>query len=285
MNKWALIADVARCTNCGNCALVTKDEHVGNGFPGYAAPQPAGGGHEWLRVEQHTRGSGTLTDVAYVPRMCNHCDDAPCVKAGDGAVRKRDDGIVIIDPVKAKGRKDLVAACPYGAISWNEDAALPQAWIFDAHLLDAGWTKPRCVQACPTGALQAVKLTDEELQQRCTSEQLEVLRPELGTRPRVFYRNLYRATHCFIGGNVCMRHADGQTDNVTGAQVELRVDGLPIPLHATTDHFGDFRIDGLAHGVRFELSVTHAAHGVLRKAGSLAASVNLGAMLLPGVAN
>ncbi len=62
----------------------------------HAAPQPAGGGHEWLRVEQHTRGSGTLTDVAYVPRMCNHCDDAPCVKAGDGAVRKRDDGIGII---------------------------------------------------------------------------------------------------------------------------------------------------------------------------------------------
>ncbi len=58
-----------------------------------------------------------------------------------------------------------------------------------------------------------------------------------------------------------------------------------MPLQATTDHFGDFRIDGLARGVKFELSVTHAAHGVLRRAGLLAASVNLGASLLPGVAN
>mgnify|MGYP006171339505 CR=1 FL=1 len=45
------------------------------------------------------------------------------------------DGIVIIDPVKSKGRKDLVESCPHGQIWWNEELQLPQKWIFDAHLL------------------------------------------------------------------------------------------------------------------------------------------------------
>src|SRR6266403_223401 len=152
MKKWAMIVDVAKCINCNNCVLATKDEHIGNEFPGYAAPQPAHG-HEWISIERHTRGSGSMVDVSYVPTMCNHCDDAPCVKAaGDGAVYKRSDGIVIIDPVKARGRKELVSSCPYGQITWNEEEQVPQSWIFDAHLLDQGWTKPRCVQACRTRA-------------------------------------------------------------------------------------------------------------------------------------
>ncbi len=100
-------------------------------------------------------------------------------------MRKRDDGIVIIDPEKSRGRRDLVDACPYGAIVWNEEREVPQAWIFDAHLLDAGWKEPRCAQACPTGALRAVKLDDDAMRAQARAESLEVLQPELGTRPRV----------------------------------------------------------------------------------------------------
>jgi Fe-S-cluster-containing dehydrogenase component len=36
--KWNMIVDVSRCDNCRNCFLATKDEHIGNEFPGYAAP-------------------------------------------------------------------------------------------------------------------------------------------------------------------------------------------------------------------------------------------------------
>ena len=44
-----------------------------------------------------------MIDVAYLPIPCMHCDNAPCIKAGsDGAITKREDGIVIIDPEKAK---------------------------------------------------------------------------------------------------------------------------------------------------------------------------------------
>jgi Fe-S-cluster-containing dehydrogenase component len=66
---------------------------------------------------------------------------------------KRADGIVLIDPEKSVGQRSLVAACPYGAIWWNAEKNLPQKCTLCAHLLDTGWKAPRCVQACPTGAL------------------------------------------------------------------------------------------------------------------------------------
>src|SRR5437879_8186503 len=199
-----------------------------------------------------------MVDVSYVPTMCNHCDDARCSKAaGDDAIYKRPDGIVIIDPVKARGRKDLVASCPYGAIAWNEEAALPQIWIFDAHLLDSGWTKPRCVQVCPTGALEAVHTSDDQLQALAARQALEVLRPELGTRPRVLYRNLQPTRCCFLGGNVCRTDADGHEENVAGAQVELSVAGEDVR-PAETDCFGDVKIDGLGGGgSSYRLRIRH----------------------------
>ena len=281
MKKRALIVDVAKCTGCNNCVLATKDEHVGNDFPGYAVRQPAHG-HEWISIERRTRGSGSMVDVSYVPRMCNHCDNAPCIKAaGDGSIYKRPDGIVIIDPVKARGRKDLVAACPYGAIAWNEEAQVPQSWFFDAHLLDSGWTKPRCVQVCPTGALEAVHDSDAALHQIATNEGLEVLRPELDTKPRVFYRNLQRATRCFLGGNGCRTTADGREENVAGARVELSIEGEKDSRSALTDRFGDFKIDGLqGTGEKYSLGVHHPEFGQTRLAGVLRTSENLGSISL-----
>lgn len=223
-----------------------------------------------------------MVDVAYVPKMCNHCDDAPCIKAaGDGSVYKRPDGIVIIDPVKAKGRKDLAVACPYGAIFWNEAAELPQMWIFDAHLLDNGWTKPRCVQVCPTGALEAVHGSDAALRERTAQQELEVLRPELDTKPRVLYRNLRRATRCLLGGNVSRARDDGRTENVEGAHVELSIEGHDGIRETLTDHFGDFRIDALqATGASYALRIRHDKFGETQLTGALHESVILGSILL-----
>jgi Fe-S-cluster-containing dehydrogenase component len=111
MQKWNMIIDVAECTNCQLCALAAMDEYIGNDWPGYAAPMPKHG-HKWINILQKERGQVPMIDIAYVPTMCNHCDDAPCLAKGGGALKKRDDGIVLIDPEKAKGRKDLVEACP-----------------------------------------------------------------------------------------------------------------------------------------------------------------------------
>jgi Fe-S-cluster-containing dehydrogenase component len=260
MSKWNLIIDVARCENCHNCTLATKDEFVGNDFPGYAAPQPLHG-HEWIRIHKRVRGEGSMVDVAYLPTMCNHCDDAPCMKAAkDGAVTKRADGIIIIDPQKAKGQRQIVDACPYGAVSWNEELQLPQIWIFDAHLLDAGWKEPRCAQSCPTGVFKATKLEDEAMRALARTENLEVLLPELGTKPRVYYKHLHRYERCFIGGAV-VASDDGITDCVADARVRLLKDGNLIA-ETTTDVFGDFKFDGLTpRSGRYQIEVAHPGSG------------------------
>ncbi len=246
MKKWNMIIDVAECTNCNNCTLATMDEYVDNAWPGYAAPMPRHG-HRWIDILQKERGQAPMIDIAYVPTMCNHCDDAPCLKAArDGAVTKREDGIVLIDPVKAKGQKQLVDACPYGHIWWNEAANLPQAWPFDAHLLDQGWHQTRGQQSCPTGAMRAVKLEDEEMARLVREEELETMRPELGTRPRVWYRNLWRYTTCFIGGSVATK-ADSVVDCVEGARVRLVKNGSVVA-ETASDNYGDFKFDRLKEG-------------------------------------
>lgn len=278
MKKWNMIIDVAECTNCHLCTLATMDEYVGNEWPGVAAPMPRHG-HHWINILQKERGQATMIDIAYVPTMCNHCDEAPCMRADKGgAVRKRDDGIVIIDPVKAKGRKDLVDACPYGHIWWNEELQLPQAWPFDAHLLDQGWDKTRGAQSCPTGAMRAIKVEDEEMARIAREQELEVLRPELGTKPRVYYRNLWRYTKCFIGGSVSAE-ANGVVDCVEGAAVRLIKDGRVIA-ECRTDNYGDFKFDRLdENSGRYSVEVSAGGRTKTLEA-VLGASINLGEIRL-----
>jgi Fe-S-cluster-containing dehydrogenase component len=260
MDKWNLIIDIAKCENCNNCVLASKDELVGNEFAGYSAPHaPQGTGV--IRIDRKTRGMAPMVDAAYLPRMCNHCDDAPCVKAGAGAVQKRSDGIVLIDPVKARGRRDLVDACPYGSIVWNEQQQLPQSWFFDAHLLDAGWAAPRCVSVCPTQAIETVKTSDEQMARRAQAEGLRPLKPELATKPRVYYKNLHRMDHCFIGGSLTVE-SNGQSDCVEGAAVKLLHNG-EVAAHTVSDAFGDFKFDGLPpHSGEYEVQIRHPQHGL-----------------------
>jgi Fe-S-cluster-containing dehydrogenase component len=243
MKKWNMIIDVAECTNCNLCTLSAMDEYVGNDWPGYSAPMPRHG-HKWINILQKERGQMPMIDIAYVPTMCNHCDDAPCIKAApQGAIKKRKDGIVIIDPVKAKGQKQIVDACPYGHIWWNEELSLPQAWTFDAHLIDQGWQQTRGQQSCPTGAMRAIQVEDEEMARMAREQDLEVIKPELNAKPRVYYRNLWRYSKCFIGGSVA-EDKNGVVDCVEGASVQLVKDGVSVAV-TTTDNYGDFKFDRL----------------------------------------
>jgi Fe-S-cluster-containing dehydrogenase component len=279
MSKWNMIIDVAECTNCNLCTLATMDEYVGNDWPGYAAPMPRHG-HRWINILQKERGQGLMIDVAYVPTMCNHCDDAPCIKAAkDGAITKRDDGIVLIDPVKAKGQKQLVDACPYGHIWWNEELGMPQAWPFDAHLIDQGWQQTRGQQSCPTGAMRAIKVDDAEMDRMAREEGLEAIRPELGTRPRVYYRNLWRYSACFIGGSVSAEQ-NGVVDCVEGAKVRLLKDGKPVA-ETASDNYGDFKFDRLGEksGV-YTVEIESAGRPRKTVEAKLGESVNLGEIRL-----
>ena len=281
MSKWNMIIDVAECTNCQLCTLSAMDEYVDNDWPGYAAAMPKHG-HRWIDILQKERGQVPTIDIAYVPTMCNHCDNAPCIKAaGDGVIAKRDDGIVLIDPVKAKGRKDLVDACPYGHIWWNEEREIPQAWPFDAHLIDDGWTQTRGQQACPTGAMRAVKLDDAEMARMAENEGLDVMKPEIGTKPRVYYRNLWRYTTAFIAGSISTEEG-GVVDCVEDAAVSLIKDGATVA-EAKSDNYGDFKFDRLEENSGgYTIDIVAGNGRRMSVAAELGASISLGEIRLTG---
>ena len=138
--------------------------------------------------------------------------------AQNGAVYRRPDGIVIIDPVKAKGQKQIVNGCPYRVIEWNEEKQLPQKCIFCAHMLDKGEKVPRCVESCPTGALVFGDLDDpkSEVAKLVASGSTEVLHPEYGMKEKVSYIGLPKK---FVARTVIY----GDVDEVaTGVDVVLK---------------------------------------------------------------
>ena len=256
MKKWNLIIDVDNCTNCNMCTLASKDEHVGNAFPGYSAEMPKRGA-EWIKIEKKERGQTPMIDIGYIPTMCQHCDDAPCMKvAKNNAITKRNDGIIIIDPEKSKGQKQIVDSCPHGSISWNEELKIPQIWFFDAHLLDKGWKEPRAVSVCATDAMKSLKVDDREMQQIVQKEKLEILNPEYNTSPRVYYKNLFRYNKCFIGGSVATIKNKIE-DCISGANVKLCKNSQTIN-ELQTDDFGDFKFDKLpANSGEYEIEIEY----------------------------
>ena len=136
--KWHLVIDLALCNDCNCCFLADKDEFTGNDWPPFSKAQPWEG-QRWIDIERKERGQFPQIQVVHRPSPCMHCDNAPCMDAApDGAVYKRPDGLVIIDPEKAAGHPEIVDSCPYGAIFWNEEANVAQKCTGCAHLMDEG---------------------------------------------------------------------------------------------------------------------------------------------------
>ncbi len=241
MKQWIMVIDVAKCHNCNDCFLSCKDEHVGNDWSPVTKPMPRHG-HYWRKIECVERGADALVDVQYRPGNCMMCENAPCEKAGRGAVTRREDGILLIDPEKAKGRKDLVDACPYGAIWWNEEYQVPQKCTFCAHLLDQGWTETRCSHSCPTGATKFYAVEKDELEGYIKENHLSRYHDKFGTKPHVFYKNLELVTSSFFCGAVVK---DGEC--CEGAAVTAE-DGNGEQFSTTTNPYGEFKLRGLKDG-------------------------------------
>jgi Fe-S-cluster-containing dehydrogenase component len=279
LKQWAFIIDVEKCEDCNNCFLACKDEHVGNEWKEYTHSQPLHG-HRWINIFRKERGQYPLIDVAYLPVPCMHCDNAPCIKAAENnAVVKREDGIVMIDYAKAAGQKEILKACPYDAIWWNEEKNVPQKCTLCAHLIDDGWEKPRCVQACPTGALRVIKVDKEEMASFVKYGHLEILKPGLNTEPRVYYKNLFRYEKCFISGSVAFDN-EGITDCAEGAEVSLFKDANRIA-EMKTDNFGDFKFDKLEkNSGTYRIEIEYKDYGKKVMNIDLYASLSAGTIIL-----
>jgi tetrathionate reductase subunit B len=231
------VFDTSVCNGCYNCQIACKDEHCGNDWTPYARPQPETG-QFWLKLSEHVRGTVPKVKVHYVASLCNHCDKPACLDACavEGAIYKRDDGLVMIDPEKCTGCTNCATACPYGVIYMNDSLQIAQKCTGCAHLLDADWKEPRCVDACPTAALKFL----EESEAADLIEGAEVLRPEAGLKPRVYYRNIPKK---FVAGTV---YDPIKKEVVIGAACTLIGNGATLA--ATTDGFGDFWFEGLSVG-------------------------------------
>ncbi len=250
--KYGMVIDVAKCTGCCNCFLACKDENCNEEHEGYTAAQPDSG-QKWMDEIEIERGQFPKVKLTCVPLTCNHCDNPGCMtKAQDGAVYKREDGIVIIDPVKAKGQKEIVNTCPYRRIFWNEALQLPQKCDMCAHLLDKGYKEPRCVEMCPTGALTFGDLNDpdsEVSKLMAGEEKPEALHPEYGMNDRVLYLHYPKN---FLAGTVVFKETDQCAE---GVRVSLESKDGSVKAETVTDNFGDFWFDGLESNIDFKITI------------------------------
>ena len=253
----SFVIDIAKCNGCYNCQVACKEEHVGNDWMPYARPQPDTG-QFWMKIHEKVRGTIPKVKVTYVATPCMHCRDAKCIAScAPGAIYRRDDGLVLIDPVKCTGCMSCLDVCPYGAIYFNRDMNLAQKCTGCAHLLDKGWKEPRCVDVCPTGAIRF----GEEKELKTLIDGADVLLPEEKARPLVHYRNLPKR---FVAGSIFDAKADECLEDVklsltsvatktpgqatgmdSGADYCFRGNHGAAPktgvtITSTTDAFGDF---------------------------------------------
>jgi Fe-S-cluster-containing dehydrogenase component len=207
-------------------------------------------GMNWMKLIEKERGQYPKVKVAYTPVTCMQCENAGCIKvAQNNAVYRRPDGIVIIDPVKAKGQKQIVSGCPYRVIEWNEEKQIPQKCILCAHMLDKGEKVPRCVESCPTNALVFGDLDDpkSEIAKLMATGTTEALHPEYGMKEKVRYISLAKK---FIAGTVIY----GDIDEVA-AGVTVTLSGEGANRSVMTNGFGDFEFEGLGDNTDYAVKI------------------------------
>lgn len=198
MTRWGMVLDLSRCVGCYACSVACKVE---NGTPPVVWYAP---------VYEKEVGHYPNAKRMFIPALCNHCEDAPCLKAcPTGAIHKRDDGIVLVDQQTCCGSRACVAACPYGALSYVEDVkgefgeeltsfektlyksvvGTVQKCTFCAHRIDKGIYEPACVQTCPTKCRIFGDLDDprSDVSRLIRARNGVQPRPEAGTDPSVFY--------------------------------------------------------------------------------------------------
>jgi len=148
---------------------------------------PLGTFRTWVKYVE--KGSWPNTRRYFSVLRCNHCDDAPCVTiCPTVALYRRADGIVDFDGARCIGCKSCMQGCPYDALYIDPNTNTAAKCHYCAHRLEVG-LEPACVIVCPERAIIAGDLDDPrtEIARMVGREQVEVRKPEQGTRPKVYY--------------------------------------------------------------------------------------------------
>lgn len=175
--RLAMVVDLRRCTGCHACSVSCKSEFE----------VPLGVYRSWVKIGEE----GTYPQVkrSILPRLCNQCDNPPCVKVCPvNATYIHATGVVAIQENVCIGCKACISACPYNARFFNPVKRTADKCDFCLHRVENG-VVPSCVNGCPAEARMIGDLNDpQSTVSRIIAKQATiVLRPELGTRPHVFY--------------------------------------------------------------------------------------------------
>jgi len=131
MAKYAMVIDLQRCVGCGACSVACRNENnVSEGI-------------FWSDKITETYGTFPNVRYHYIPTLCNHCEDAPCVTGcPTRAMHKLDNCITMHDPKKCIGCRYCMFNCPYGVIAFNWES--PHKFLRDGEaVIKGGTASPR----------------------------------------------------------------------------------------------------------------------------------------------
>ena len=175
--RYGFVIDQRKCIGCHACTVACKEENQ----------VPLGAFRTWVKYVE--RGHYPDTRRYFSVLRCNHCDDAPCVTiCPTVALYRRADGIVDFDGERCIGCKSCMQACPYDALYIDPATQTAAKCNYCAHRVEVG-LEPACVIVCPERAIIAGDLDDPRapIARLVATEQVQVRKPEQGTRPKLFY--------------------------------------------------------------------------------------------------
>lgn len=196
--------DIDKCIGCGRCADACKNENkVSREDANYrtwieryvvrqdgsvAVDSPDGGIAPFPPVDN----PATVAKSFFVPKMCSHCEKSPCEQVCPvGASFFTPDGVVLIDQKYCIGCAYCIQACPYGCRYFNEATHTAGKCTLCYHRITKGLV-PACAEVCPTGARVFGDLKDKQgtLVKFLAEHKVQVLKPHMNTRPKLFYHDL-----------------------------------------------------------------------------------------------
>ena len=177
--KLGMLIDLSLCIGCNACTVACKREN----------DVPLGAFNTWIESFDVERPDGRIAR-ANVPKQCNHCADAPCVKVcPTGASYRAEDGTVQIDQDRCIGCKYCMAACPYQVRVHNEKTGTVDKCRFCTVSAETSGTKMcSCVEACLTGARIFGDLDDpaSDISKEIAATNAQPIAGDL-TKSKVFY--------------------------------------------------------------------------------------------------
>lgn len=182
--QYAFYFDASACIGCKTCVIACKDKNDNPPGINFRRVVEYGDG-AWVPHPVHRELLMPSNFFSYyISSACMHCEEPICVEVcPTGAMHKRDDGIVLVDPDICVGCRLCEQACPYGAPQYNESAGVMTKCDFCVDFLEAG-QKPACVASCPQRALDFGEL--EELREKYGSENaIEPLPQGQYTKPAI----------------------------------------------------------------------------------------------------